>query len=116
MESKSYSCTRKLDDKLTSVLYLELAGKIGGFAVPEFEKTLLDNLGNDEFTTVILDCGDITYITSEGLRSFLKAIQTAGKRKIDLVCRCLPESFFWSILTQVGLHKYVTRWDPMKMK
>ena len=66
---------QELDGNMVAIL----AGSLDTAAVPETEKAmspLLDCEGKD----IIIDCTDLTYISSGGLRIFLTVLQKAERK------------------------------------
>lgn len=59
-------------------LTLKLAGRLDTIAATDFDKTLDEAL--DGVEELILDCTDLAYVASSGLRTFLKAQKRMNKQ------------------------------------
>ena len=86
-------------------LVVSVTGRMDAISAPEFEQNLM-GLIDSGHTTVVIDCGDLVYITSAGLRSILtiaKALKgTGGTLKIsalhDVVKKVYEISGFGAII------------------
>ena len=64
-----------------------VSGKVDTTTAPELEKTVLENL--DGITELVLDLKDMPYISSAGLRAFLKIQKTMFKKgKLTVIHIC----------------------------
>ena len=59
-------------------LTMFLSGRLDTVAAGDFEKELEASLGGVE--TLVLDCTDLTYVASSGLRTFLMAQKRMNKQ------------------------------------
>lgn len=59
-------------------LTMFLSGRLDTVAAGDFEKALEASLGGVE--TLVLDCTDLTYVASSGLRTFLMAQKRMNKQ------------------------------------
>ena len=85
-------------------LVLEITGRLDTITAPALDKTINENLG--EIKNLILDCKNLEYISSAGLRVLLstqKKLQQKGTMKIKNVREEVMEVFeitgFVDILT-----------------
>ena len=85
-------------------LVLEITGRVDTITAPTLDKTINENLG--EIKSLILDCKNLEYISSAGLRVLLgaqKKMSQIGSMKIKNVCELVMEVFeitgFVDILT-----------------
>ena len=85
-------------------LVLEITGRLDTITAPALDKTINENLG--EIKSLILDCKNLEYISSAGLRVLLgvqKKMSQIGSMKIKNVCELVMEVFemtgFADILT-----------------
>ena len=85
-------------------LVLEITGRVDTITAPALEKTINENLG--EIKSLILDCKNLEYISSAGLRVLLstqKKLQQKGTMKLKNVREEVMEVFeitgFVDILT-----------------
>ena len=85
-------------------LVLEITGRLDTITAPALDKTINENLG--EIKSLILDCKNLEYISSAGLRVLLstqKKLQQKGTMKIKNVREEVMEVFeitgFVDILT-----------------
>ena len=65
-----------------AVVVLALSGKLDSFSAPELEAQIT-RLLSEGVKRIVLDCAEVKYISSNGLRVFLataKQLQTAGGR------------------------------------
>ena len=68
-------------------LVLEITGRLDTITAPALDKTINENLG--EIKSLILDCKNLEYISSAGLRVLLstqKKLQQKGTMKLKNVC------------------------------
>ena len=59
-------------------LTMSLAGRLDTVAAADFEKELSASL--DGVETLVLDCAELTYVASSGLRTFLMAQKRIAKQ------------------------------------
>ena len=85
-------------------LVLEITGRLDTITAPALDKTINENLG--EIKSLILDCKNLEYISSAGLRVLLstqKKLQEKGTMKLKNVREEVMEVFeitgFVDILT-----------------
>ena len=85
-------------------LVLEITGRLDTITAPALDKTINENLG--EIKSLILDCKNLEYISSAGLRVLLstqKKLQEKGTMKLKNVREEVMEVFeitgFADILT-----------------
>ena len=85
-------------------LVLEITGRVDTITAPTLDKTINENLG--EIKSLILDCKNLEYISSAGLRVLLstqKKLQQKGTMKLKNVREEVMEVFeitgFVDILT-----------------
>jgi anti-sigma B factor antagonist len=85
-------------------LVLEITGRLDTITAPAIDKTINENLG--EIKSLILDCKNLEYISSAGLRVLLstqKKLQQKGTMKLKNVREEVMEVFeitgFVDILT-----------------
>ena len=85
-------------------LVLEITGRLDTITAPALDKTINENLG--EIKSLILDCKNLEYISSAGLRVLLstqKKLQQNGTMKLKNVRKEVMEVFeitgFVDILT-----------------
>ena len=57
-------------DKQGNVAVLALSGRLDAVAAPEFENRLNQLIDQREYA-IVIDCGELAYISSAGLRSIL---------------------------------------------
>ena len=75
-------------------LVLEITGRLDTITAPALDKTINENLG--EIKSLILDCKNLEYISSAGLRVLLSAqkkMQQVGVMKVVNVCELVMEVF-----------------------
>jgi anti-sigma B factor antagonist len=70
-----------------------LEGSLDTAAAPEAEK-VMDPLNNVEGKDIIIDCTDLEYISSAGLRIFLGILQNAEDRGGHVYIKGLNEKVF----------------------
>ena len=78
---------KKISTESSSIL--TISGKIGNNTSNEFLKELLDTIPDKEKT--ILDCMDLEYINSTGLRALLQGLQLAEEIGTELVVKNVSE-------------------------
>ena len=88
--------------KNEGILNVSLEGRLDTTTAPEFEDFLGDNLG--KATTLNIDCANLVYVSSAGLRVLLAAQKKMkGAMKLKNVCELVMEVFemtgFADILT-----------------
>ena len=90
--------------KPSDELVLEITGRLDTITAPALDKTINENLG--EIKSLILDCKNLEYISSAGLRVLLSAqkkLQQNGTMKLKNVREEVMEVFeitgFVDILT-----------------
>lgn len=64
-------------------LVVSVVGRMDAVAAPEFEQELM-GLIDSGHTAVVIDCADLVYITSAGLRSILTVAKALKKNGGDL--------------------------------
>ena len=66
------------DYKKNDILILSVNGKINAETAVTFENTLFNNIESGE-KKIIIDCRNLNYISSRGLRSFYGALESIKK-------------------------------------
>ncbi len=76
-------------DQTEGVLIISVTGRIDGMNAQEFHKNLDKEIGVSE-NPVVLDLGNLSYISSAGLRSILLIAKTLQGRKTKFILCSLP--------------------------
>lgn len=71
-----------------NILILELRGKLDAMASPEFREKIISKI-NDGNHKIILDCSNLDYISSAGLRVFFEVINILRDLSGSIVCYSL---------------------------
>lgn len=91
------------------VCYITVSGKIAASAAEKFEQLFMPLMTDERYEECILDCRGVEYISSLGLRIFMKAMQVRKAHgRAQLICRVAAHSMFYNSLIMVGLSKYLT--------
>ena len=69
-----------------------LEGRLDSMTAPDAEKLLIDTVEEKGFLHVLIDFENIEYISSAGLRIFMKLYMNLKKKGGDLTARNTPES------------------------
>ena len=74
-----------------SAVIARISGRVeGGLVATEFTEQLHAVLG-DGVEAVVLDCEEMAYISSSGLRAIIMLVRNAQARKVPVaVCRMIP--------------------------
>ncbi|CAA7622202.1 putative Anti-sigma factor antagonist [Magnetospirillum sp. LM-5] len=88
-------------DQATTV---SVRGRVAGSAIPAFERTVLDVIDGAD-RTVVIDCTNLTYISSSGLRVLVLALKHARAHQVGIKLIC-PDGFVRSVLTITGLDRF----------
>jgi anti-sigma B factor antagonist len=83
----------KIDStKNNGILKIALGGRLATTTAPEFEKFLGENY--DGTGSIVINCKNLSYISSAGLRVLLAAQKkTKGAMKLTNVCELVMEVF-----------------------
>lgn len=80
-----------------------LNGWLDSLGTPEAEHVLLPLVeDNDEFESIILDCTDLEYIASSGLRLFFAIVKNAKENGSRVIIRN-PKDFVTNVLNMTGM-------------
>jgi anti-sigma B factor antagonist len=79
------------DAQAVSLVYLK--GYLDAHTAPEFEKTLQDLVGSEK-VHIVVNCSDLTYISSAGLGVFMGFIEDVRSRGGDIKLAELTEKVF----------------------
>ena len=72
------------------VLVVAVEGRIDGTNAMQFQSTVHDGLGDDT-GPLLIDCKDLAYISSAGLRAFLLIARTLQRREGRFAICSLPD-------------------------
>lgn len=81
--------------QIGNTVVLRVAGRIDVVSAPQFEAACEASIG-DGFTNLVIDLGDVTYISSMGLRSFV-AITKKLKEKGGGLSVCRATALVWQV-------------------
>lgn len=91
------------------VCLITVSGWVSASGVDRFEKFFLPLMKDKRYDECILDCRGVEYISSIGLRVFMKAIQLRRtEKKSPLICRLVANSMLHKSLIMVGFSNYLT--------
>lgn len=76
-------------DREGSVLFLRVAGRVGSAEAARFEETVLAAVEEAD-GALVLDCAELTYMSSAGLRCVLLGARAASSRKVGFALCSLP--------------------------
>lgn len=79
-----------------------LSGKLDSMSVPDVEEGLLDIAEDEDLENIVLDCTDLEYIASSGLRLFFAIAKNARTREARVVIKN-PCDFVRQTLHMTGL-------------
>jgi anti-anti-sigma factor len=83
-------------DKINNFSIIRINGRVDTTNYNEFEKTIMEIIDNGE-NNIIIDCSDLNYISSSGLRVFLmaqkKLMATKGKLHLCNMQAAIKEIF-----------------------
>lgn len=79
-----------LNNEDTAEFFLE--GRLDSNAAPDAEKAILETVEKYNFTTVVLDFENCAYVSSAGLRIFVKLYMTLKKRSGEAIARNVPDN------------------------
>ncbi|MFP4477674.1 MAG: STAS domain-containing protein [Desulfatibacillaceae bacterium] len=83
-----------------------MAGRLDSNTSPEFEKKLFNAIG-DGAARVVVDCTDLDYISSAGLRVVLKATKEL-KKKDGLLVLCCMKEYVREVFEIAGFDTFIT--------
>jgi anti-sigma B factor antagonist len=87
-------------DSTKNVPVMRLIGRIDSDTAPHVDEALVKLL--QDHNKIVLDLQDVEYMSSAGLRTIVRAYQTAKKKGGDVHLACVPESIEGVLLT-VGM-------------
>jgi anti-anti-sigma factor len=91
--------------------YFTPQGRLDALTVPQFEETLREHLDRGG-TYLVVDFGDVTYISSSGLRALLTARRLAKSQGGDVkLCRLSPRVY--EIFEMVGFTQVFGIYDSV---
>ena len=70
-------------------LVVTVSGRIDSGNAPEFERAMEGMLA-ESGRGIVLDCAELTYISSAGMRVFLRITQRLDRRRVPLMVCSLP--------------------------
>jgi anti-anti-sigma factor len=79
-----------------------LKGKLDSLEAPEAEAELLPKIEDNEFETLVIDCSELTYIASSGLRLFFMLVRTGKMNGARVVLKGVND-FVMSVLDSTGM-------------
>lgn len=79
-----------------------LNGWLDSLGTPEAECALLPLVEDEEFEIIILDCTDLEYIASSGLRLFFAIVKNAKENGARVIIRN-PKEFVTNVLNMTGM-------------
>lgn len=91
----------KIEEKEKDLM-LVFSGKLDSITAPQAEDQVLPMLENSVYETITIDCTDLEYIASSGIRLFF-AILKDGKSKGSRVVFKNVGEFVRSVLDAIGL-------------
>ena len=77
-------------------------GRLDSLSSPDAEKEILPLLNEKEFETIILDCSELSYIASSGLRLIFTIFKNGKMRGSRVILRSVTD-FVRNILNATGL-------------
>lgn len=96
-------------DTQNGVTIVSISGRADGAAAPELEDELVSRI-RDGSVRILLDCNEMTYISSSGMRVFLvaaKRCQLAG----GLLSIAAPQPSCRSVIEMAGFHTIINCHD-----
>lgn len=91
------------------ICLVTVSGHVSASSADKFEKFLIPLVTDDRYDECIIDCRGVDYVSSLGLRVFMRAMQIRKKsKKSQLICRVASNSMFYKSLVMVGLSRYMT--------
>ena len=76
-------------DREGSVLFLRVTGRVGSPEAARFEETVLAAVEEAD-GALVLDCAELTFMSSAGLRCVLLGARAASSRKVGFALCSLP--------------------------
>ncbi len=92
-------------ERQDGVLYAWVGGRIDGSTAAELEETVRTAI-EDSDRAVIMDFGDLTYISSAGLRAILLIAKSLGKQNAKFALCSLPDPIR-EVFEISGFHKII---------
>ena len=93
------------EEKMDSVVVISIEGRVDGLTAPELENRISEIVDRGD-ANVLLDCAEMTYVSSAGLRIFLtgarRCQQDGGKLSI---CSLQPDCK--SVVETSGFHTVI---------
>ena len=86
--------------KQGDILILSLSGRVDSDTAPDFEKEVLEAIDNGEIH-IVINCQDLQYISSSGLRVFLLALKAVRPLNGE-VAVCSPREHVRDVFDIVG--------------
>lgn len=96
--------TERMDEKNAAVLHI--TGRLDAAALVDFEAALLPLAEDETLARIVLDGTALEYISSAGLRVFLKAIKAMDRRKAKLLGAAFNQQIA-SVLKMTGFLAYI---------
>lgn len=94
-----YSIKKQEEEKTITIV---LKGSLDSLTAPEIEDEVLAQLEDSEFEAVFIECKELDYVASSGLRLFFNILRTARGRGSRVVLRDTND-FVRKILGATGL-------------
>jgi anti-sigma B factor antagonist len=94
-----YSIQKQEEEKKITLV---LKGSLDSLSAPEIEDEVLAQLEDFEFNAIFLDCKELDYIASSGLRLFFNVLKS-GKAHGSRVVLKEPNDFLRKVLDATGL-------------
>lgn len=70
---------------------VKIAGRLDTVTAPEFDKQIQEYLTGDDHRDIIVDCSELEYISSAGLRSLIAMLKATKAQGRGLTLTSLPE-------------------------
>lgn len=94
-----YSIQKQEEEKTITVIF---NGSLDSLSAPEIEDDVLAQMEEFDFEAIYLDCKDLDYIASSGLRLFFNVLKS-GKAHGSRVVLKEPNDFLRKVLDATGL-------------
>ncbi|MDR1535530.1 MAG: STAS domain-containing protein [Planctomycetota bacterium] len=94
------------DSRDGGMVVVKMSGRFDAAAVAEAEAVLLPRAGESGVVRIILDCADLEYVASAGLRVFLQVVKALKEREARLYVAGMREMVL-SVLKMTGFLSFM---------
>lgn len=75
-----------------NVMEVKVSGRLDTMTAPEFDNEMKAHVSSHSNEDILIDCGELEYVSSAGLRSFITLLKGCKARGCELTLRNMPAS------------------------